>query len=144
MTPTGSVTISGAPAEDQVLNAANTLADEDGPGVITYQWQRNGVDIAGATTANYNTTSNDAGTLVSVVASYTDDQRTGDSVSSTGTAAVAVPIVPEPQPEPEKPGLEIESWLRNEARLPQRAGIGTHKADLNPASTAVPHTSYPF
>ena len=47
--PTGSVTISGTPAEDQTLTAGNTLADEDGLGTISYQWQRNGVDIAGAT-----------------------------------------------------------------------------------------------
>ena len=30
--PTGSVTISGTPTEDQILTASNTLADEDGLG----------------------------------------------------------------------------------------------------------------
>ena len=36
--PTGSVTISGTATEDQVLTAANTLADEDVLGTITYTW----------------------------------------------------------------------------------------------------------
>ena len=40
--PTGSVTISGTATEDQVLTAANTLADEDVLGTISYQWNRAG------------------------------------------------------------------------------------------------------
>ena len=39
--PTGAVTISGSTTEDQVLTASNTLADDDGLGVVGYQWQRN-------------------------------------------------------------------------------------------------------
>ena len=35
--------------EDQMLTASNTLADADGLGAFSYQWQRDGVDIAGAT-----------------------------------------------------------------------------------------------
>ena len=34
--PTGTVTISGTPTEDQTLTAANTLADEDGLGTVCY------------------------------------------------------------------------------------------------------------
>ena len=47
--PSGSVTISGTPTEDQILTAANTLADEDGLGTISYQWQRGGADIPNET-----------------------------------------------------------------------------------------------
>ena len=47
--PTGNVTIAGTPTQGQTLTAANTLADADGLGAISYQWQADGVDIAGAT-----------------------------------------------------------------------------------------------
>ena len=86
---TGSVTISGTPAEDQILTASNTLADEDGLGVISYQWQRNGVDILGATSGTYTLTQADVGTTITVVASYTDGQGTNESVTSGGVGPVA-------------------------------------------------------
>ena len=47
--PTGTVTISGTAQEDQMLTASNTLADADGLGAFSYQWQRDGVNIGGAT-----------------------------------------------------------------------------------------------
>ena len=88
--PTGSVTIDDTtPTQGQTLNAANTLADVDGLGAISYQWQRGGVNIAGATGATYTTTQADVGQLLRVVASYTDGQGTAESVASADTAAVA-------------------------------------------------------
>src|SRR5205807_366935 len=51
--PTGSVTISGTATEDQTLTASNTLADADGLGAISYQWQRDGSNIGGATGSSY-------------------------------------------------------------------------------------------
>ena len=87
--PTGSVTISGTPTEDQVLTAANTLADEDGLGPISYQWQRDGVDIGGATSGTYTLTQADVGTTITVVASYTDGEGTSESVTSAGVGPVA-------------------------------------------------------
>ena len=88
--PTGSVTIDDTtPTQGQTLNAANTLADVDGLGAISYQWQRGGVNIAGATAATYTTTQADVGQLLRVVASYTDAQGTAESVASSDTAAVA-------------------------------------------------------
>jgi hypothetical protein len=48
--------------EDQVLTASNTLADADGLGSITYQWQRGGVDINGATANTYTLVQADVGT----------------------------------------------------------------------------------
>ena len=87
--PTGSVTISGTPTEDQTLTASNTLADADGLGVVSYQWQRDGVDIAGATNPTYTLTDADVGTTLTVVAAYTDGQGTNESVSSAGVGPVA-------------------------------------------------------
>ncbi len=86
--PTGSVTISGTAAEDEILTASNTLADEDGLGTISYQWQRDGSDITAATASTYTLTQDDVGAEITVTAAYTDDAGTVESVSSAGTAAV--------------------------------------------------------
>jgi Tol biopolymer transport system component len=86
--PTGTVTITGTVAEDQVLTASNTLADADGLGTISYQWQRDGVDVAGASGAAYTLGAADVGHTLDVVASYTDGQGTPESVTSAATAAV--------------------------------------------------------
>ena len=93
--PAGSVTIAGTAAEDQVLTAANTIADADGLGPISYSWQRADTvsgaysDIAGATSQTYTLGDADVGKFVRVVASYTDAHDTAESVASTPTAAVA-------------------------------------------------------
>ena len=45
--PTGDVTITGTPTEDEILTAdTSTLADEDGLGALSYQWSRDGSPIA--------------------------------------------------------------------------------------------------
>ncbi len=87
--PTGSVAISGTAKEDATLTAANTLADEDGLGPISYQWQRDGVNIGGATSGNYTLGQADVGKAITVVAKYTDAQGTAESVASGATALVA-------------------------------------------------------
>ncbi len=86
--PTGAVTIAGTATEDEILTAAHTLADEDGLGAIGYQWQRNGVDIPGAVGGTYTLVQADVGSVIRVVASYTDGQGTAESVASADTAAV--------------------------------------------------------
>ncbi|MFK7855676.1 MAG: VCBS domain-containing protein, partial [Granulosicoccus sp.] len=86
---TGTVTVDNmTPSEGDVLTASNTLADADGLGVISYQWQRGGVDIAGATAATYTTVQADVGAAIRVIASYTDGQGTAESVASVATANV--------------------------------------------------------
>ncbi|WP_414494711.1 FG-GAP-like repeat-containing protein [Synechococcus sp. MIT S9504] len=87
--PTGSVTISGTPTQGQTLTAANTLADADGLGTISYQWKREGEAISGATSANYTLVQADVGSAISVTASYTDGEGTAESVDSDDTSAVA-------------------------------------------------------
>jgi Ca2+-binding RTX toxin-like protein len=92
--PTGSVTVSGTPAQNQVLTANNNLADADGLGVIGYQWQSS-IDgstwgaINGATTATFTLTEAQVGRLVRAVASYVNGHGTTESVASSATAAVA-------------------------------------------------------
>ena len=86
--PTGTVTISGTATEDQVLTASNTLADADGLGTISYQWQRDGVNVAGATGTTYTLGNADVGHTIDVVASYTDGHGTAESKASAATAAV--------------------------------------------------------
>ncbi|TDE36582.1 calcium-binding protein, partial [Antarcticimicrobium sediminis] len=86
--PTGDLTITGTPVEDETLTAGNTLADEDGLGLVAYQWLRDGSAITGATAASYTLTQADVGAALSVTASYTDAQGTAESVISATTDAV--------------------------------------------------------
>ncbi|MDD2742793.1 MAG: cadherin-like domain-containing protein, partial [Rhodocyclaceae bacterium] len=87
--PTGSVTISGTPVQGQILTAAaNTLADVDGLGAISYKWLANGVAITGATASTYTLTSAQLGKTLSVTATYTDAKGTLESKTSASTLAV--------------------------------------------------------
>ncbi|SVB70445.1 uncharacterized protein METZ01_LOCUS223299, partial [marine metagenome] len=87
--PSGSVTISGTATEDQVLTAANTLADEDGLGSLSYQWNRAGSAVSGATSSTYALVQSDVGNIISVTASYTDGQGEAESLTSAATGSVA-------------------------------------------------------
>ena len=88
--PVGAVLIDNtAPTVGELLTASNTLTDADGlSGPVSYQWLRNGVAITGATGSTYTVVFPDVGTVISVVASYTDDHGTNESVSSSPTSTV--------------------------------------------------------
>jgi uncharacterized delta-60 repeat protein len=88
--PTGDVSLYGdEPAkEGWSLLVGNNLADEDGLGVISYQWLRNNVAVPGETDFSYTLTSADVGKTVSVRATYTDLLGNVESVTSRTTAAV--------------------------------------------------------
>ena len=75
----GVPTISGTPTEDQTLTA-NTggISDADGLGAFSYQWQRDGVAIGGATASTYTLGDADVGTQISVQVSYTDGGGTAE------------------------------------------------------------------
>ena len=60
--------------------------DDDGLGVITYQWQRGGVDIGGATGSTYTLVDADVGALITAVASYTDGQ--GNDTEALSSRAI--------------------------------------------------------
>ena len=86
--PTGSVTISGIAMQGQSLTASNTLADVDGLGPVSYQWQASGIDIAGATANVLVLAQGQVGKPVTVLARYTDAGMTVEQRSSAATAAV--------------------------------------------------------
>ena len=89
--PTGNVTITGTPKQGQSLQATNNLADADGLGAITYQWQSS---LDGNTWTNQaistslSLTESLVDKKIRVLASYTDTLGTKESVSSTVTASV--------------------------------------------------------
>ncbi len=87
--PTGAVTMTGTTTQGQTLTAANTLADADGLGTITYQWQAGGVNIANATNSTLVLAEAQVGKAIMVVASYTDGHGTAETVSSIASTAVA-------------------------------------------------------
>jgi len=86
--PTGSVTISGTAAQGETLTASNSLADLDGLGTISYQWQAGGENISGATSSTFSLTQAQVGKVITVVASYTDSFEHAESATSIATAAV--------------------------------------------------------
>jgi hypothetical protein len=92
--PTGTVTITGTLTQGRTLTASNTLADADGLGAITYQWQADGTDIVGATGSTYVLTALEVGKAITVVAAYTDLQGTAEAVPSDPTAAIAADTDP--------------------------------------------------
>lgn len=86
--PGGVVSISGKLIQGETLTAANTLTDVDGLGTISYQWQADGLPIAGATLSTYLLTQSEVGKKISVVANYVDGQKTPESVVSSVTDSV--------------------------------------------------------
>ena len=57
-------------------------------GTISYQWKSDGVNISGATSTSFTLTQAQVGKAISAKASYTDQQGTAESVTSSATAAV--------------------------------------------------------
>ncbi len=87
--PTGAVTISGTATQGQTLTADTSgIADADGLGTFSYQWQRDGADIPGATGASYVLAQADVGAAITVTVSWTDGGNTEESLTSAATAAV--------------------------------------------------------
>jgi hypothetical protein len=87
--PSGEVTISGTATQGETLSAANTIADVDGLGEISYQWQADGSDIEGATDSSLVLGEAEVGKVITVVASYTDGHGTAEHVDSAASEAVA-------------------------------------------------------
>ena len=82
-----SVTSSGgsdAPAEGHVLTVARTTSDPDGDGTFAYQWHRDGTEITGEASATYTIVADDVGTVLTVVATYTDGGSKSETVTIPG------------------------------------------------------------
>ena len=91
---TGSVTIDGVLSNGEELTVnTSALADNDGIGTYTYQWQADGVDIAGATDTTYTLTQNEIGKVITVVVVHTDALGTvEDPITSEPTVTVTLPL----------------------------------------------------
>ena len=75
--PVGNVVITGTVARGSELTADTSgISDADGLGAFSYQWLRNGTNIAGATSSTYTPGDPDVGTTISVAVSYTDGNGT--------------------------------------------------------------------
>jgi hypothetical protein len=88
--PTGEVVITGTTTTGQTLTASNTLLDVDGMdnATVTYQWAKDGSNILNATNATLVLSDADIGAIITVTASYTDDDGNSESEVSTATSAV--------------------------------------------------------
>jgi Ca2+-binding RTX toxin-like protein len=86
--PTGSVTISGTAVQNQTLTAANTLADPDGMGAVSYQWLANGAAIVGANSSSLSLSQALVGKTISVKASYRDLFGNAETMTSDSTSSV--------------------------------------------------------
>jgi len=78
--------ITGTAQEGLTLTASATSGQGDNP--VTYQWQRNGTNISGATGSTYLLTENDEGTPITVVATATNGNGATASATSASTASV--------------------------------------------------------
>ncbi|UWQ93540.1 hypothetical protein K3727_21440 (plasmid) [Rhodobacteraceae bacterium M382] len=88
--PVGVPVIIGGATEGTLLLAdASSITDADGLGSFSYEWQRDGTPISGATGESYTLTHDDVGTAVRVRVIYTDAQGTEESLSSTATSTIA-------------------------------------------------------
>jgi hypothetical protein len=87
--PTGELSITGKPLQNEILTVSNNLADVDGLGSISYQWFSNNSTISGATQNTYIPSYLDVGKTIGVVASYTDGLGNLESVQNSTDAVVA-------------------------------------------------------
>jgi hypothetical protein len=88
---TGGVSIAGTIAQNQTLTASNSLADDDGLGDISYQWQSSSdgttwIDIGKG--LNFAPSDVEVGKQIRVIANYTDGHGTIENGISPPTVAV--------------------------------------------------------
>ena len=98
--PPSNSAATGAPTIDDTAQVGGTLtanttgiADADGlvNASFTYQWLADDTEISGATGSSYVVATADAGKVIKVTVTFTDDAGNEESVSSAATAAVARP-----------------------------------------------------
>ena len=79
-------------AVGDVLTAVLVTPDPDGASIYTYQWHRDGVDIAGANDDSYTAVADDVGAVLTVTVSYIDDTNTFETVMVAVTDSHATAI----------------------------------------------------
>ena len=88
--PTGLPVITGTFSQDRELSVDTSgIADADGLGDFSYQWNRDGAAIEGATAETYTLSEADVGTNISVTVSYTDGYGAAERVDSAETSDIA-------------------------------------------------------
>ncbi len=88
---TGAPTIGGTARVGESLTASTSdIADADGlaNASFTYQWLADDLNISGATGSSYTMVTADAGKVIKVTVSFTDDAGNEESVTSAATATV--------------------------------------------------------
>ena len=91
---TGAPTIGGTAQVGENLTANTTgIADADGlaNASFTYQWLAGDTEISGATGSSYVVATADAGKVIKVTVTFTDDAGNEESVSSAATTTVTQP-----------------------------------------------------
>lgn len=78
----GTLTITGAAQYDQILTANYTRVNDE---QVTYQWNRGGQPITGATGDTYTLTKEDIGQEITVTVTATDNNHTGSVTSDPVT-----------------------------------------------------------
>lgn len=90
----GSITIEGTPTVGNTLST--TIADDDGAtGTITYQWFADAQAISGATQSSYTVEASLIGQVLTVQATYTDDNGFSEEIISEPTIPVTAVAVNE-------------------------------------------------
>lgn len=84
------VVISGIAERGQLLTATFNNNDPEGPAIAgpTYQWQRSGVNIGGATSSTYTTVIADIGHAIKVIVTYTDYFGYAETIESNSTSPI--------------------------------------------------------
>src|SRR5439155_383695 len=79
--------IDGTAQQGQTLSASASAGEADD--AVTYQWQKNGLNISGATGSTYVVQEGDEGATIDVVATATaEDNTSSDSQTSSATGTV--------------------------------------------------------
>jgi hypothetical protein len=128
--PTGSIVIKGTVAKGQALTATNTLADSDGLGTLSYQWQSSSdgstwLAIAGATKTTYKLVNSDVSKSIRLTIRYTDKLGTAESVSSSTYAVTNVNEMPVGLPTITGKLFEGETLTANAIKITDGDGLGT-------------------
>ncbi|MBM1631203.1 tandem-95 repeat protein [Sulfitobacter mediterraneus] len=89
--PTGTPDVNGETEQGAVLQAdPSTVEDVEkiNPDSVTYQWQRDGVDIPGGTQITYTLTEEDVGKTITVIYMFEDSFGTPETVTSEGVGPI--------------------------------------------------------